>query len=166
MRPVRALLARSARKPTSGLSLTRKADANGHVSFAGVSYPAGRAWCGQPVQVAVVAGRGTLSSPGGTVIRVRAIRHDPIAEMGAFAVLHGRPVRRGSTVSPPPVSRTYRTGPSGRYRALAAGAEQVGLGTAVGVGLVTVHWLAWRGRATRIGGSRCAEIEGSQSGRQ
>jgi transposase InsO family protein len=98
-RPDRALPARSARRPTSGLSVTRKADVNGHVSFAGVSYTAGRAWRGQPIQVAIVAGSVQLSSPDGKVIRVHPIRHDPIAEMGAFAVPHGRPVRRNATVS-------------------------------------------------------------------
>lgn len=127
MRPVRALLARSARKPTSGLSLTRKADGKGHVSFAGVSYPAGRAWCGQPVQVAVVAGRGTLSSPGGTVIRVRAIRHDPIAEMGAFVVLHGRPVRRGATVSQEPTTSVTHL-PNGTVRCVPGLSSRGGAG--------------------------------------
>lgn len=99
LRPDRALPARTARKPTSGLSVTRKADANGHVSFAGVSYTAGRAWRGQPIQVAIVAGSVQLSSPEGKVIRVHPIRHDPIAEMGAFAVPNGRPVRRNAAVS-------------------------------------------------------------------
>jgi hypothetical protein len=99
LRPERAVPARSARKPTSGLAVTRKADANGHVSFAGVSYSAGRAWRGQPLRVAVVAGSVQLSGPDGKVIRVHPIRHDPIAEMGAFAVPHGRPVRRNAAVS-------------------------------------------------------------------
>jgi transposase InsO family protein len=85
--------ARSARKPTSGLQVTRIADASGFVSFAGVTYPAGRAWARKSVQVAVVAGSVQLSTPDGKVIRVHAIKHDPLAEMGAFAVPRGRPRR-------------------------------------------------------------------------
>jgi hypothetical protein len=89
----RLLPARSARKPTSGLVVTRRADAVGHISFAGVSYAAGRAWARQDVQVAMVAGSVQISSPDGKVIRVHPARHDPVAEMGAFAVPHGRPRR-------------------------------------------------------------------------
>jgi transposase InsO family protein len=88
--------ARSARKPTSGLMVTRIADASGFVSFAGVTYSAGRAWARTSVNVAVVAGSVQLSAPDGTVIRVHAIRHDPVAEMGAFAVPNGRPHRRNA----------------------------------------------------------------------
>jgi transposase InsO family protein len=86
----------SARKPTSGLLVTRIADARGAVAFAGVTYPAGRAWARKSVQVAVVAGSVQLSSPDGKVIRVHPIKHDPVAEMGAFAVPNGRPRRRNA----------------------------------------------------------------------
>jgi hypothetical protein len=90
------LRARSARKPTSGLQVTRKADNSGAVSFAGVTYQAGRAWARKNVNVAIVAGSVQLSSVDGKVIRVHPIRHDPVAEMGAFAVPRGRPRRRNS----------------------------------------------------------------------
>jgi hypothetical protein len=46
--------------------------------------------------VAVVAGSVQLSSPDGKVIRVHPIKHDPVAEMGAFAVPNGRPRRRNA----------------------------------------------------------------------
>jgi transposase InsO family protein len=88
--------ARSARKPTTGLQVTRIADNSGAVSFAGVTYHAGRAWARKSVQVAVVAGSVQLSGADGKVIRVHPIRHDPIAEMGAFAVPNGRPHRRNA----------------------------------------------------------------------
>lgn len=89
----RAVPARSARRPTSGLSVTRIVDGSGHISFAGTSYTAGKAWAHQSVQVAMVAGSVQISSPAGKVIRVHAARHDPVAEMGAFAVPSGRPRR-------------------------------------------------------------------------
>ncbi len=78
--------------------VTRIADASGHVSFAGVTYSAGRAWARKSVNVAVVAGSVQLSGPDGKVIRVHPVKHDPIAEMGAFAVPNGRPRRRNAAV--------------------------------------------------------------------
>jgi transposase InsO family protein len=90
--------ARSARKPTSGLMVTRIADASGFVSFAGVTYSAGRAWARKSVNIAIVAGSVQLSGPDGKVIRVHPIKHDPVAEMGAFAVPNGRPRRRNAAV--------------------------------------------------------------------
>ena len=89
----RAQPVRSARKPTSGLSVTRIVDGGGHISFAGTSYTVGHAWAHQSVQVAMVAGSVQISSPAGKVIRVHPARHDPVAEMGAFAVPAGRPRR-------------------------------------------------------------------------
>ena len=74
-----------------------------------MTYTAGRSWDGQ--QVAIVAGLVQLSSPDGKVIRVHPIRPRPDAEMGAFAVPHGRPVRRDAAVSQQPTTgiKTYRT---------------------------------------------------------
>jgi hypothetical protein len=55
------------------LVVTRRADAAGHICFAGISP--------------------TPPDAPGKVIRVHPARHDPLAEMGAFAVPHGRPRR-------------------------------------------------------------------------
>lgn len=89
-------VARTARKPTTGLVVTRKVDTSGNVSFAGVTYSAGHSWRGRRVQVAIVAGAVQLSGPDGKIIRVLPARHDPVAEMGAFAVPAGRPRRRNA----------------------------------------------------------------------
>ena len=79
-----------ARAVTSGPMVTRVADANGCVSFAGSTYRAGRAWARQRITVAVVAGSVQLSAEG-AVIRVHSIRHDRAKEHGAYATANGRP---------------------------------------------------------------------------
>lgn len=81
---------RRARDATIGLTVTRKADHNGSVSFAGVMYRAGRAWRGQSLQVSIVAGSVQLAFEG-RVVRVHPIRHDRVKELGAFATPNGRP---------------------------------------------------------------------------
>jgi hypothetical protein len=81
---------RRARRPRNGPSVTRVADANGAVSFAGVMYRAGRAWARRSIEVSLVAGSVQLSADG-QVIRVHAARHDPAKEHGAFATPNGRP---------------------------------------------------------------------------
>jgi transposase InsO family protein len=78
------------RAVTSGPMVTRVADANGCVSFAGSMYRAGRAWARQRLTVAVVAGSVQLSVDG-EVIRVHPIRHDRTKEHGAYATPNGRP---------------------------------------------------------------------------
>jgi transposase InsO family protein len=90
-RPVgRAPKAGRARAATSGPAVTRIADANGAVSFAGASYRAGRSWARSQVQVAIV-GASVQLSVDGKVVRVHPIRHDRTKEHGAFATPNGRP---------------------------------------------------------------------------
>jgi hypothetical protein len=81
---------RSARKPSTGPVVTRIADHNGSVSFAGTMYRAGRAWRGKVLEVSVVASSVQLAYQG-TIVRVHPIRHDRAKEHGAFATPHGRP---------------------------------------------------------------------------
>jgi transposase InsO family protein len=78
------------REATVGVTVTRIADANGSVSFAGTSYRAGRAWARVSIEVAIVGGSVQLSKDG-KVIRVHPIRHDRSRELGAFANPKGRP---------------------------------------------------------------------------
>ncbi len=84
---------RRAREATSGPTVTRIADGNGSVSFAGTMYRAGRAWAHRKLQVAIVAGSVQLSCAG-EVVRVHPIRHDRAKEHGAFATPNGRPRKR------------------------------------------------------------------------
>ena len=80
------------RQPTVGQVVTRKVDSSGCVSFAGVSYRAGRAHRGRQVQVAIVDNSVEITA-GGEVLRVHPIRHDRSREHGAFANAGGRPSR-------------------------------------------------------------------------
>jgi hypothetical protein len=84
---------RRAREATSGPTVTRIADGNGSVSFAGTMYRAGRAWRHRNLQVAIVGGSVQLSCDG-QVVRVHPIRHDRAKEHGAFATPNGRPRKR------------------------------------------------------------------------
>jgi hypothetical protein len=74
------------------MTVIRRADKNGSVSFAGTNYRVGRSWALADVQVAIVAGSVQLSIDD-KVIRVHPIRHDRTKEHGAFATPHGRPRR-------------------------------------------------------------------------
>ena len=89
-RPQRAVQAGRSRLPTAGMSVTRRVDGGGTVSFSGTGYRVGRSWARQFVEAAIVAGSVQISSKG-KVIRVHAIRHDRSKEHGAFATPHGRP---------------------------------------------------------------------------
>jgi transposase InsO family protein len=80
------------REATVGMTVTRLADGNGTISFAGSSYRAGRAWARASIDVAIVGGSVQLSKDG-KVIRVHPIRHDRSRELGAFANPKGRPRR-------------------------------------------------------------------------
>ena len=80
------------RQPTVGPVVTRKVDSAGCVSFAGVSYRAGRAHRGRQVQAAIVGETVEITAVG-EVLRVHAIRHDRSREHGAFANAGGRPSR-------------------------------------------------------------------------
>ena len=73
-----------------GMTVTRRVDGGGTVSFAGTGYRVGRSWARQLVEVAIVAGSVQISAQG-KVIRVHAIRHDRSKEHGAFATPQGRP---------------------------------------------------------------------------
>jgi transposase InsO family protein len=89
-RPQQAPRSGRSRAPTAGMSVTRRVDGGGTVSFAGTGYRVGRSWARQFVEVAIVAGSIQISSKG-KVIRVHAIRHDRSKEHGAFATPQGRP---------------------------------------------------------------------------
>ena len=89
-RPAHAPRAGRARPATTGLTVTRIADASGTISFAGASYRAGRAWARSSVEVAVVGASVQLSIDG-KVIRVHPVRHDRGKEHGAYATPNGRP---------------------------------------------------------------------------
>jgi hypothetical protein len=96
-RAPRARVARRARDATAGLSVTRLADGQGVVSFAGTPYACGRRWARQAIDVTIVAGSVQLSKDG-KVIRVHPIRHDRSRELGAFANPKGRPRRKNSAI--------------------------------------------------------------------
>jgi hypothetical protein len=90
-------VARRARDATAGLTVTRLANVNGVVSFAGTDYQAGRGWARQAIDVSIVAGSVQLSRDG-KVIRVHPIRHDRARELGAFANPKGRPRCKNSAI--------------------------------------------------------------------
>jgi hypothetical protein len=94
-RAPRAPVARRARDATAGLTVTRLADRQGVVSFAGTPYQAGRRWARTAIDVSIVAASVQLSKDG-HVIRVHPIRHDRNRELGAFANPKGRPRRKNS----------------------------------------------------------------------
>lgn len=80
-------------RPTaSAVSVTRKVDSSGNVSFAGSHYRAGNAYRRRQVQVAVVDDHVELSI-GEELIRRHPIRHDRTREHGALANPGGRPRR-------------------------------------------------------------------------
>ena len=89
-KPQRAPRSGRSRPPTSGMTVTRRVDQGGSISFAGAGYRVGRSWARQFVEVAIVAGSVQISAKG-KVIRVHAIRHDRSKEHGAFATPQGRP---------------------------------------------------------------------------
>lgn len=70
--------------------MTRNADGDGVVCFAGTPYRAGQAWARASIDVTIVAGSVQLSVDD-KVIRVHPIRHDRSRELGAFANPKVRP---------------------------------------------------------------------------
>ncbi len=84
---------RTARRATSGPTVTRVADSSGSVSFAGTNYRVGNAWRRRSIQVSIVADSVQLAC-GGQIVRVHPIRHDRSKEHGAFATPNGRPRHR------------------------------------------------------------------------
>jgi transposase InsO family protein len=96
-RKPRARIARQARDATKGLSVTRLANADGTITFAGTEYRAGRMWARTFLDVTIVAGSVQLSKDG-KVIRLHPIRHDRSRELGAFANPQGRARRKNSAI--------------------------------------------------------------------
>ena len=96
-RKPRARIARQARDATKGLTVTRLADADGTITFAGTTYRAGRTWARTFLDVTIVAGSVQLSKDG-KVIRIHPIRHDRTRELGAFANPKGRARRKNSAI--------------------------------------------------------------------
>jgi Integrase core domain len=94
-RAPRATVQRRVRDATTGLTVTRLADATGVVSFAGTPYACGRMWARQAIDGPLVAASVQLSRDG-KLIRVHPIRHDRSREIGAFANPKGRPRRKNS----------------------------------------------------------------------
>jgi transposase InsO family protein len=80
------------RPSSSAVSVTRKVDSSGNVSFAGSNYRVGNRYRRRQVQVAVVDGTVEISV-GEELIRVHPIRHDRTREHGALANPGGRPNR-------------------------------------------------------------------------
>lgn len=80
------------RPSASAVSVTRKVDGSGSVSFAGTSYRAGNKYKRRSVQVAVVNGTVEISI-GEELLKVHPIRHDRTREHGALANPAGRPHR-------------------------------------------------------------------------
>src|SRR5262245_31754173 len=90
-------VARNTRDATKGLSVTRAADGDGTITFAGTDYRAGRMWARAFIDVTIIAGSVQLSKDG-KVIRVHPIRHDRSRELGAFANPQGRARRKNSAI--------------------------------------------------------------------
>jgi hypothetical protein len=84
------------RDATTGLTVTRRVDAQGVVSSAGSANAGGHQYAPVDMQVSIVAGSMQLVVDG-RVIRVHPIRHDRSKELGAFATTHGRPRREPAT---------------------------------------------------------------------
>jgi hypothetical protein len=120
-------VARWARAATVGQPVTRVVDSGGNVSFAEVSYRAGRGYARRSVQVALVGGSVQLSIDG-RVIRVHPARHDPAKEHGAFATPtgghDGKALLSPSTRSDQ--SAGYRSQPVARVPDLDSGHSQPG----------------------------------------
>jgi hypothetical protein len=91
-RATRASKARTQRPTASAVSVTRKVDSSGNVSFAGTNYRVGSAFKRRQVQVAVVGDHVEVSI-GEQLIRSHEIRHDRTREHGALANPGGRPHR-------------------------------------------------------------------------
>jgi hypothetical protein len=96
-RTPRARVARKSRDATAGLTVTRLANHDGTITFAGTTYRAGRMWARTFIDVTIVAGSVQLSKDG-KVTRIHPIRHDRSRELGAFASPKGRDRRKNSVI--------------------------------------------------------------------
>jgi hypothetical protein len=83
---------RPSRPSATAVSVTRKVDSSGNVSFAGANYRVGNAYRRRQVQVAVVGDTVEISI-GNELIRSHKARHDRTREHGALANPGGRPHR-------------------------------------------------------------------------
>lgn len=81
-----------ARPTASVVTVSRKVDSSGNVSFAGASYRVGNAYRRRQVQVAVV-GEFVEIAIGEQLIRRHKVKHDRTREHGALANPGGRPRR-------------------------------------------------------------------------
>jgi transposase InsO family protein len=105
---------RTARRATSGMTVTRITDNSGAISFAGTMYRVGNAWRRRSVQVSIVADSVQVACDG-QIVRVHPIRHDRTKEHGAFATPHGRPRHRQDAPAGAGVKATPLRGrPTGR----------------------------------------------------
>jgi hypothetical protein len=92
-RVVRHVPPRPSQRPSAtAVSVTRKVDSSGNVSFAGTGYAVGSGYRRRQVQVAVVGDRVEISI-GKELIRSHPVRHDATREHGALANPGGRPRR-------------------------------------------------------------------------
>lgn len=82
----------STRPSASAVSVTRKVDIHGSVSFAGANYRVGNAFRRRQVQVAIVGDTVEISI-GKELIRTHPAHHDHTREHGALANPGGRPRR-------------------------------------------------------------------------
>ena len=82
----------STRPTASVVTVTRKVDSSGNVSFAGANYRVGNAYRRRQVQVAVV-GDSVEIAIGEQLIRRHNVKHDGTREHGALANPGGRPRR-------------------------------------------------------------------------
>jgi hypothetical protein len=73
------------------VTVTRKVDSSGTVSFADSDYAVGSKYRRQQVQIAVVGS--TVEISLGQLLRTHPARHDPAKEHGAYATPTGRPRR-------------------------------------------------------------------------
>jgi len=109
-----------ARPTASVVTVTRKVDSSGNVSFAGACYRAGNKFRHRQVQVAVV-GEHLEISIGEQLIRRHKIKHDRTREHGALANPGGRPRRINAACTQPDLSTSYRSTASSGYRGLTPG---------------------------------------------
>ena len=84
--------ARPVRPPTIGHPVVRKVDSSGNISFAAATYRVGNPYRRQQVEVRVVSDTVEISQDG-KLLRVHAVKHDPVRAHGAFANPGGKPDR-------------------------------------------------------------------------
>ena len=82
----------TARPTVSVVTVSRKVDSSGNVSFAGANYRVGNAYRRRQVQVAVVGDHVEIAI-GEQLIRLHKVKHDRTREHGALANPGGRPRR-------------------------------------------------------------------------